>query len=198
VIAAILAGGPSARFGGAPKGLHTVGGVRIIDRVASALRAVADEVVVVSRSPDAPAWLPGVRVVGDVRADRASLVGIYSALEAAGGSVLVAAWDMPFVTPALVRLIHERAATATHAVIPEGANGPEPCCAWYAPACLPTMAEMLAEGELRLGRLASRLPSCDVVARADVECVGDPVRLFFNVNTPADLARAEAIAASEH
>jgi molybdopterin-guanine dinucleotide biosynthesis protein A len=43
VIGAILAGGAGSRFGGMPKGLERVGGVRVIDRVATALRSVASE-----------------------------------------------------------------------------------------------------------------------------------------------------------
>ena len=38
----VLAGGLATRYGGRPKGLEHVEGVRIIDRVAAALRAVAE------------------------------------------------------------------------------------------------------------------------------------------------------------
>ena len=53
MIGAILAGGASSRFGGAPKGLHTVGGVRIIDRVSRALLDVSSEVILISNAVEA-------------------------------------------------------------------------------------------------------------------------------------------------
>ena len=43
---AILAGGAASRFGGRPKGLELVGGVRIIDRVARGLRSATDRLLV--------------------------------------------------------------------------------------------------------------------------------------------------------
>jgi len=50
---AIIAGGRAARFGGALKGLELVGGTRIIDRVAAALRESCDELIVVANDPAA-------------------------------------------------------------------------------------------------------------------------------------------------
>jgi len=50
VIGAILAGGANSRFTGEPKGLHTVGGVRIIDRVWRALLDVSSEVILISNA----------------------------------------------------------------------------------------------------------------------------------------------------
>ena len=196
MIGAILAGGASRRFAGRPKGLEEVGGVRLIEYVARALRAVVPEIILVSNAPDATQWLSEARVCRDVRTaeGRSSLIGIHAALVHAGGPVLVVAWDMPFVSPELLRLILDRAQTARYAVLPESDRGLEPCCAWYGPAALPTIDAMLDVKELRLERLADRLPACDRVTRADVAAVGDPARLFFNVNTAGDLARAESMA----
>jgi molybdopterin-guanine dinucleotide biosynthesis protein A len=193
VIGAILAGGANSRFGGEPKGLHTVGGVRIIDRVADTLRAVASELIVVSRDSTADTWLPGVRVVGDVRAERGSLVGIHSALTAAGTTVIVVAWDMPFVTADLLRLVRDRGRAEKFATAPEGPEGLEPFCAMYTPECLPMFNAALDARELRMSTVLQRLPSLTRVSLADVSSVGDPVRLFFNVNDSADLERAERL-----
>src|SRR5215831_3438634 len=74
VTGAIVAGGANERFGGEPKGLQRVGGVRIIDRVAAAIRAVTPHIVLVANSPDAQAWLD-VPVRRDVRSERGSVVG---------------------------------------------------------------------------------------------------------------------------
>ena len=53
LIGAIVAGGASTRFGGEPKGLRQVGGRRIIDRVADALRGVVNEIVLVANAAEA-------------------------------------------------------------------------------------------------------------------------------------------------
>jgi molybdopterin-guanine dinucleotide biosynthesis protein A len=194
VIGAILAGGASSRFGGTPKGLETVAGARIIDRVAAALRTVASDVLLVSSAPEAKGWLDDARVCRDVRDGRGSLVGIHAAIACARAPVIVVAWDMPFVSADLLALLRDRGAGAAHAVIPVTPTGPEPCCAWYAPAALPAIDAMLDAGEFRLGALIDHLPSVEIVTPAEIKKLGDPARLFFNINTPTDLALAEAMA----
>jgi len=57
ITGAIVAGGASSRFGGQAKGLLEVGGQRIIDRIASALRPVVETIAIVSNAPDASEWL---------------------------------------------------------------------------------------------------------------------------------------------
>ena len=192
-IGAIVAGGGAVRFGGAPKGLQRVGGIRIIDRVAAALSAVTSELVVVSNAPDANRWIAGVRAFGDVRPERGSLVGIHTALSCARGDVLVVAWDMPFVSTELLALICGRRGAAA-AVIPESPSGHEPFCALYTTACLPIIEAALDAGDLRLSRVLARLPSIETISMSEIGAIGDPATLLFNVNTPNDLARAEAIA----
>ena len=191
MIGAILAGGASSRFGGAPKGLHTVGGVRIIDRVSRALLDVSSEVILISNAVDAPRWLPGTRVFADVRDERGSLVGIHTALMQAQSSVIVVAWDMPFVTAELLRLIRDRGRDEPFAAVPQGPGGLEPFCATYTPACLPVIEAALDAGELRMSTVLERLPSLTRIPVAEISVVGDPSRLFFNVNDAADLALAE-------
>jgi len=205
---AILAGGASSRLGGRPKGLEVVAGRRIIDRIAEALRAVVSEVLVVSNDPDAEDWLPDARVGRDIKTGRSSLVGIHAAISHAGATagaragagapVIVVAWDMPFVTSDLLGLIRDRAATAAHAVIPVPSTGPEPCCAWYSPTVLPIISRMIDDGELRLGALFDRLPSVEVITERQITKIGDPRRLFFNVNTQVDLDTAAAMAVSPY
>ena len=192
-IGAIVAGGEAMRFGGAPKGLQRVGGVRIIDRVAAALGATTSGLIVVSNAPDATRWIPGARVYADVRPERGSLVGIHTALSAAGGDVLIVAWDMPFVSAELLTLIRDRRRGTATAVIPESPSGDEPFCALYTPRCLPIIEAALDAGDLRLSHLIARLPSVERVSMSDIQIIGDPATLLFNVNTPEDLARAEAM-----
>jgi molybdopterin-guanine dinucleotide biosynthesis protein A len=83
------------------------------------------------------------------------------------------------------------------AVIPEGPSGLEPFCALYMPPCLPIVDRAIDDGDLRATSLPLRFPSFTRISPSDVRAVGDPARLFFNVNSAADLATAEALEQEE-
>jgi molybdenum cofactor guanylyltransferase len=200
VTGAIVAGGANERFGGEPKGLRLVGGVRILDRVASALRTVTSDLVVIANAPEAERWLAGVPVRQDTRRERGSIVGIHSAIVGAGAGdiVLVVAWDMPFVSADLLAYLAARAREAPPrtAVIPDGPSGPEPFCAAYTPDCLPDIERAIDRGEFRMSSVVSDLANASRVSAAEMSRFGDPTRLFFNVNSAADLEKAERMLAA--
>jgi molybdopterin-guanine dinucleotide biosynthesis protein A len=195
---AVLAGGAARRYGGIPKGLLTVGGRRILDRVVDTVQAVTGvPPLLIANAPDAPSWRPDLETIPDLRPGLGTLGGIYTALRAAsgGGPVLCVAWDMPFVPEALVRALSERMATGgDDAVLPEssGRRGLEPLCAIYGPACAPAIARRLDQGDLMAISFHPDV-RVGIVPLAEVRRFGDPDELFFNVNTPDDLARAEAL-----
>jgi molybdopterin-guanine dinucleotide biosynthesis protein A len=192
VTGVILAGGQATRYGGLPKGLERVHGVRIVDRVRSALAPVVDDLLLIANDPSASEWVPGLRCESDVLRDVGSIAGIHAALVHAGGPVLVVAWDMPFVPTALLRVLRE-AGEAADAAVPESDSrrGLEPLCAFYGPACVPAIEQRVASGDRRViafyddVRLA-RVPAVEVAA------FGDPALLFMNINTPEERVLAEA------
>ncbi len=162
----------------------------------------------VANAPDAETWRPGLIVRRDVLEGQGSLGGILTAIETDGrtdgqtdgrtdaktvNGVLCVAWDMPFVPAGLLKELAGML-EGVDAVVPEsdGPRGLEPLCAAYGPACGPAIRAALARGDQRaIGfhrdiRL-ERLP------RARVLQYGDPDILFFNVNTPDDLSRAEQL-----
>jgi molybdopterin-guanine dinucleotide biosynthesis protein A len=194
----ILAGGAASRYGGRPKGLELVAGRRIIDRVADALLEVTDELLLVANDPSASTWLPGVKTRADLVPNAGGLGGIHAALHHAQSAVLVVAWDMPFVPAGLLRRLRELGDAADIAVPESGSRrGVEPLCAFYATTCLPAIDRSLAENDLRVVGFhanvrVARLPADEVAA------FGNPELLFMNVNTPDDLALAEAHAATAH
>jgi len=193
VTGVVLAGGGATRFGGAAKGLARVGGDRIIDRVAGALGAVCDELLLVANAPDAAAWLPGVRLARDVLPGLGSLGGLHAALAHAGGAaVVVVAWDMPFVPASLLAALRDAGAAGATAVVPESDDGPEPLCAYYGPACRRVAEALLGAGERRARALGEAVGARRLGVR-EVARHGDPRVLFWNVNTPDDLAAAEAV-----
>jgi molybdopterin-guanine dinucleotide biosynthesis protein A len=189
---ALLAGGRSTRFGGAPKGLARVGGTRLIDRVRVALGEACDDLMLVANDDAAPTWLPGVTVVRDLRPGEAALGGVYTALTRAAGDVLTLSWDAPFVPGALLRALREAGELAdADAAVPASQSpwGFEPLCAWYTPACLPAIERQLDAADYRAGAWQGDVHTLHV----DVSAWGDPALLFYNVNTPEDLVRAEQI-----
>ncbi|HVS70652.1 MAG TPA: molybdenum cofactor guanylyltransferase [Phycisphaerae bacterium] len=191
-VVAVLAGGRSSRMG-ADKALLTVGGVCVLERVATAALEVSARVMVVGRERPA-AWPERLDVtfVRDEEAEGAMaersagpLVGLITALRQAGGPMLLLACDLPLVTSGLLRVLiasHRAENLATLAATPEG---PEPLCAIYTPGLLPTLEGMLRENRRALRALV-RAPG---VATFPVPVEYE--RELLNVNTPADLAEAE-------
>lgn len=189
----ILAGGLASRFGGAPKGLERVGGERIIDRLRAAMcEAFGMEPLLVANQPDAADWIPGVRVVPDVRAGLGALGGLYTAVVEGPAPVVACAWDMPFVPAALLRRLAAGLDDAD-VVVPRsgGPRGVEPLCAAYGPACRGAIERALREQDLRAIGF-HRFVRAAVLPLEEVRAFGDPSELFFNVNTADDLAAAEA------
>jgi molybdopterin-guanine dinucleotide biosynthesis protein A len=195
---AVLAGGAASRYGGVPKGLLTVGGRRILDRVVDGVQAVTGALpLLIANAPDASAWRPDLQTIPDARPGGGSLGGIYTAVAAAPEPVLCVAWDMPFVPEGLLRALIEGATGGAgnyDAFLPEssGRRGLEPLCAVYGPACGPAIERRLETGDLKAISFHADV-RVGILSLAQVRAFGDPDEVFFNVNTPDDLERAEAL-----
>lgn len=196
IVGAILAGGASRRFG-SPKALARVDGVRVIDRVWSALRDSVDEVVLIANDPALFADV-GLPTVADRVPGLGPLGGIDAALRWAAGrgaaGALCVSCDLPFASPALLREIAARG-SATHAVVPESprGHGIEPLCAWYPAGALPAVERALASDDRSLRALLAAI-GCVRLPLDEVRRFGDPEILFFNVNTREELERAQQLA----
>ncbi len=189
----ILAGGGATRFEGRPKGLETVGGRRILDRVADALvEATGVAPLLVANAADAASWRPDLELVGDDQTGLGALGGIYTAVVKGPAPVVVVAWDMPFVPASLLRALAEGLQGAD-ACLPSsgGPRGVEPLCAAYGPACRAAIEQSLAEGDLRAIGF-HRFLRVSILPIESVSGLADPALAFFNVNTAHDLAEAEA------
>jgi molybdopterin-guanine dinucleotide biosynthesis protein A len=193
---AVLAGGAASRYGGAPKGLVAVAGRRILDRVVDGVQAVTGaRPLLIANAPGAAAWRPDLNTIPDARPGCGSLGGIYTAVTAAPEPVLCVAWDMPFVPETLLRALVDGATAGNYdAFLPEssGRRGLEPLCAVYGPACGPAIERRLETGDLKAVSFHADV-RVGILSLAQVRAFGDPAELFFNVNTPDDLERAEAL-----
>lgn len=192
---AILAGGRASRLGGVAKGLLDVGGTRIVDRIAGALAPVVSELLIVTDSAEMAAALRRARAVEDVLTGGGSSAGVHAALRATNGPILAVACDLPFVNTALFRALVARAGNDVDAVVAVGPHAPdiEPLCAWYGPRCAGAIEAAWARGDRSLRGFIAAVRT-RMLEPAEVAACGDVDRLFLNVNTPADLARARALA----
>jgi molybdopterin-guanine dinucleotide biosynthesis protein A len=188
----IQAGGKSTRMGGQPKALMELGGRRIIDRVVEVMAAVTDDLLVVTNTPELYASL-GIAMVPDVFPEGGSLGGIYSGLRAAvGGVAFTVACDMPFLRPAVAKLVIARAEEAD-VVIPRAGGQLEPLHACYAKSCLGPMESRLRTGRLKIVGFFEDVRVL-VIPEEDVARLSPPDVVFMNVNTPAELERARTLA----
>jgi molybdopterin-guanine dinucleotide biosynthesis protein A len=192
VTGVIQAGGRSTRMGGQPKALMELGGRRIVERVLDAVAPAVDDLLLVTNTPDLYASL-GVPMVADVYPDAGSLGGIYAGLKAAPGeAAFTVACDMPFLHPAVVRLVVARAGEGD-VVIPRVGGQLETLHACYAKSCLPHIEERILAGRLKIVGFFERVRVIEI-AEAEVARHRDPAVAFMNVNTPEELERARALA----
>lgn len=106
-------------------------------------------------------------------------------LEAAQMPVLALAVDMPHVSPDFLRDLIARGTSADKGVIYHGPHGYEPLCALYPVAILPLLQEAIAQGHFRFQSLVQK--AVDAGWLTVVPLAPERERLFFNLNTPADL-----------
>jgi molybdenum cofactor guanylyltransferase len=179
-IGIVLAGGAGRRLGGAKPGAR-LGGRPLLGWAVGALRTVCDEVAVVAKPATALPELPEPIPVWHEPAEPVHpLAGIVWALQrSAGRPVLCCPVDVPFVSGASLRRLCE----VTGAVVV--ADGQPLLGRFGSPALAPLQ---LAVREGRSARAA--------VAGLSPAVVRLPAGELFNVNTPEDLAAAEARLAS--
>jgi molybdopterin-guanine dinucleotide biosynthesis protein A len=161
------------------------------ETVRKAMSSLASDIVIVSRL-DVPG-LSGPFVHDELQGGGAA-AGIHAALRHYSRPVLVAAWDMPFITADVLAFIASRARDDADAVVVEGSRPEtvETMCAWYAPRCANVIERRWDAG--RSLQEIVRDINAVIIPRAEIGRMGDPDRIFFNVNTPDDLARARALA----
>jgi molybdopterin-guanine dinucleotide biosynthesis protein A len=165
----------------------------MLDRVAVALGSVTESPpLLIANAPEAVDWLPGHVTVPDAVPHCGSLGGIYTAVTAGEGPVLVVGWDMPFVPAALLQALAADA-PGYDVFLPEsqGRLGMEPLCGVYGPGTAPFIRTSLDAEDYRTTAF-HRHVNLGILPLERVRTLGDPAEMFFNVNAPEDLTEAEA------
>ncbi len=195
VTVAILAGGHSRRMG-TDKGLVRLGGRLLIEHVLERVGGLASDCLIATNRPEPYAHLGRRMAVDDPeRAGAGTLTGLQTALQGAHRqAVLVAGCDMPFIRQELAMHLVELALDPAvgKIVVGESDRGLEPLLGVYPVSALTAVQDLIDHGSQRLMDLLDTFPIW-VVERAG--CIRmDPEELsYFNVNSPSELAEAEAI-----
>jgi molybdopterin-guanine dinucleotide biosynthesis protein A len=194
----ILAGGLARRMGGGDKARIRVGGATILERVTARLGPQCGHLIINANGDPARFADTRLPVVADSVPDFAGpLAGILAGLDWAAANAPGVAWlgsvpgDCPFLPRDLVVRLHEARAAA----------GVPLACArsgeWRHPVV--GLWPVALRDDLRRALVSEGLHKIELwTARhgiAIAEWPAEPVDPFFNVNTPEDAARAEAIAA---
>lgn len=181
----ILAGGEGRRMGGADKALLLLGGRPLIRHVIERLSPQVEDVAISGRASHSGFGLP---VLPDARIERLGpLAGVCAGLAWAAGlgadRLVTVAVDTPFLPCDLVPHLLMAAEGHGGRAMATTREGVHPTFAIWPVADAERLGGLLASGERRM-RVAAEGAGR---ARFPDEAA------FFNINTPADLALAEAM-----
>jgi molybdenum cofactor guanylyltransferase len=184
-IALVLAGGRSSRMQGQDKALLQLRGEPLLAQVIRRLRPQVDALALNSNAPAENFAAYGLPVIADrLPGYLGPLAGIHAGLaQYPQAHVLTVAVDLPLLPPDLVTRLRAAASTKSCSYASDGER--HALALWWRPGMAASVEEYLQRG----GRSLK-----DYLA-----VHGQPVRfdqprdrgLFFNINTPDDLARAE-------
>ncbi len=196
VIGAVLAGGRGRRMG-KDKLAMELAGKTLLERALDALiEAGMTPVVILRQDQREPATPAGTQVLRDEVEDAGPLGGIHALLRWLPVEwALAVPSDQPFLVPKLLRGLIGQESDDLDAVVGRSPSGIEPLPGAYRRTCLPAVEETLAAGERSLLQLFSRIRVREVPTALLREW-DPPLRSYVNINSPADLARAQALASS--
>ena len=195
-VGVILAGGLARRMGGGDKGLLSLGGETILARVAGRLGPQV-AALALNANGDAGRFAAfGLPVLADpVEGHPGPLAGVLAGLDWAkgqgAGAIVTAAADTPFLPCDLVpRLLAAAEDAGTGLALAATADGRQPTFGLWPVALRDDLAAALDGGTRKI------VAWTDAHGAATAEFASDGLDPFFNVNTPDDLARAEAMLAA--
>ncbi len=171
---------------GMPKAMAELANRPLVSRVVATVGSAGLDPVVVAK-PDSPLPKLDCRVLTEPSEPRHPLTGVLAALGASAGRGVVAiACDMPLVPSKLLTWL---AQLEEPVAVCEIGGRLEPLLGRYSPEVSERLAQSLERGAAMREAVAELDPY--VIPEDRVARFGDPARIFFNVNSPEDLAAAE-------
>ena len=184
-VGVVLAGGAASRMGQPKAAVELAGRPLISYPLAALAEAGLEPIVVAKRDTELPEL--GFAVLREPTEPRHPLCGVVAALRAAEGRAVVAlACDMPFVPPGLLAWL---GALEEPVVVCEAEGRLQPLLARYR-GVAGELEAAITRGDASRDAVSALGPR--VVGEEELRGFGDPSRICFNVNEPADLARAAA------
>lgn len=197
VLGVILAGGRATRMGGGDKGLRQVGGRRLMDHVIARLSPQVAGMAINANGDAARLAEFGLPVLADSLPDHPGpLAGVLAGMDWAAGqgarAIVTAAADTPFFPPDLVARLQAAAGPSGLALAAsldeDGRKRRHPTFGLWPVALREDLRAALTGG------LRKIVLWTDGHGAGQAVFASDPFDPFFNVNTPEDIARAEALA----
>jgi len=192
----ILAGGLATRMGGGDKALLPLGGRPMLALVIERLSPQVAGIVLNANGDPARFSGFGLPVIADsVPEFPGPLAGVLAGLEWAAKlgaeRIVTAAADTPFLPRDLVARLDAAAGADGAIALAATASGLHPTFGLWPTSLRDVLARDLAGGARRVGAWAESMGARRVMFE---DTPRDP---FFNINTPDELCRAEAILAGE-
>jgi molybdopterin-guanine dinucleotide biosynthesis protein A len=193
----VLAGGLARRMGGGDKARLRIGGATILQRVLTSLTPQCERIIINANGDPARFADTGLPVVADSVPDFAGpLAGILAGLDWAAAHAPGVEWllsvpgDCPFLPKNLLERLHQaRLAARTPLACARSGEWRHPVVALWSVMLREDLRHALTEQGLHKIEIWTARHG---IAIADWPA--EPVDPFFNVNTPDDAARAEALA----
>jgi molybdenum cofactor guanylyltransferase len=179
-------------MGGINKALLRVGGHRLIERVATVMSRIFDDVILITNSPEEFGFL-GFPMFRDLLPGSGSLGGLYTGLSLCEGEWgFFVACDMPFlnvkVIARMIELIDRH-----DVIVPKIGGRLEPLHAIYSKRCLPHVKALIENRDLRVFGFF-HLVDLFEVPEEELTVFDPELRFIMNLNTPGQLEQARRIA----
>ena len=163
-----------------------------MDRLYELFADLFEEIILVTNNPlNYLEW--DMSIVTDLFSIRSSLTGIHAGLFYMKHPFgFFSACDTPFLKKDLVAMILGYVDATIDIVMPETSAGTEPLCAVYSKSCLQSVEAHLRRNKCKI-QSALRKKRTKKIPEKALRPKDPELLSFFNINTPQDLARAEAI-----
>ena len=170
------------------KAFLKVAGVPMIEHIVRALRAVADQVIIVTNTPAAYAACDAV-VVSDALVKRGPLTGIYTGLlKSTNEYNFIVACDMPYLNTRLISYMS--GLTEGYDIVAPKIEGlVEPLHSIYSRRLLPMIESRIQRDIQRVQEVFSEA-RVRFVTEEDIDRYDPARRSFKNVNTPQEYKEA--------
>jgi len=183
VIAGILAGGGSRRFG-SDKACAVYEGKSLLEWTIYNASEITDDINILTKKPEAYNF-PDCRIIEDLLEVSTPISGIISIIPYVSDWLLLLACDIPFFEKKVLDFLWEKRDSEKATVI--HVNGKyQPFLGLYPKSVLPYWEEAFKHEEYHLQRVIEGMPKI-VIQQSDLMFAGISLNSFLNINTPVDL-----------